>query len=32
MQKKYNEAARVLARYKKAFSKADITLLSPVYQ
>ena len=32
MQKKYNEAARVLAKYKKAFSKADITLLSPVYQ
>ena len=32
MQKKYNEAAPVLARYKKAFNKADITILSPVYQ
>jgi len=32
MQKKYNEAAPALARYKKAFSKADINILSPVYQ
>jgi len=32
MQKKYNEAAPVLSRYKKAFSKADIDILSPVYQ
>ena len=32
IQKKYNEAAPVLTRYKKAFSKADINILSPVYQ
>jgi tetratricopeptide (TPR) repeat protein len=32
MQKKYNEAAPVLTRYKKAFNKADINILSPVYQ
>lgn len=32
MQKKYNEAAPVLTMYKKAFSKADINILSPVYQ
>jgi tetratricopeptide (TPR) repeat protein len=32
MQKKYNEAAPVLARYKKAFHKADINILSPIYQ
>jgi tetratricopeptide (TPR) repeat protein len=32
MQKKYNEAAPILTRYKKAFSKADINILSPVYQ
>jgi tetratricopeptide (TPR) repeat protein len=32
IQKKYNEAAPVLARYKKAFSKAGTTILSPVYQ
>jgi len=32
MQKKYNEAAPALARYKKAFSKADINILSPIYQ
>ena len=32
MQKKYNEAAAVLTRYNKAFSKADIKILSPVYQ
>ena len=32
MQKKYNEAAPALSRYKKAFSKADINILSPVYQ
>jgi len=32
IQKKYNEAAPVLTRYNKAFSKADIKILSPVYQ
>ncbi|TMI86988.1 MAG: hypothetical protein E6H08_19945 [Bacteroidetes bacterium] len=32
MQKKYNEAAPILTRYKKAFSKADINIFSPVYQ
>jgi len=32
IQKKYNEAAHVLSRYKKAFSKADINILSAVYQ
>ena len=32
MQKKYNEAAQVLTRYNKAFSKAGINILSPVYQ
>lgn len=32
IQKKYSEAAPVLTRYKKAFSKADINILSPVYQ
>jgi len=32
MQKKYNEAASVLTSYKKAFGKADIKILSPVYQ
>jgi TolA-binding protein len=32
MQKKYNEAAPALTRYKKAFGKADINILSPVYQ
>ena len=32
IQKKYNEAAPVLTRYKKAFSKADINILSPFYQ
>ena len=32
MQKKYNEAAPVLTRHKKAFNKADINILSPVYQ
>ena len=32
IQKKYNEAAPVLTRFKKAFSKADIKILSPVYQ
>jgi hypothetical protein len=32
IQKKYNEAAPVLTRYNKAFSKSDIDILSPVYQ
>jgi len=32
MQKKYNEAAPALSRYKKAFSKADIKILSTVFQ
>ena len=31
MQKKYNEAAPVLTRYKKAFSKADIKITSSVF-
>ena len=31
MQKKYNEAAPVLTRYNKAFSKADIKITYPVY-
>jgi tetratricopeptide (TPR) repeat protein len=31
MQKKYNDAARVLTRYDSAFSKADIKITSPVY-
>jgi len=31
IQKKYNHAAPVLTRYKKAFSKADIKITSPVY-
>lgn len=30
-QKKITEAAKVLARYKKAFSKADISIVLPVY-
>ena len=32
IQKKYNDEAPVLTRFKKAFSKADINILSPVYQ
>ncbi len=31
LQKKYNDAAPVLTRYNKAFSKADIKITSPVY-
>jgi hypothetical protein len=31
MQKKYNDAAPVLTRYKTAFDKADIKITSPVY-
>lgn len=31
MQKKYNEAAPVLTRFKTAFGKADIKITSPVY-
>jgi len=31
LQKKTSEAAKVLARFKTAFSKADIKIISPVF-